>query len=105
MLWVYRVADNVFVRDRGTEPLAAGEAEIDLSDNPRPEERFDATSLTKRRPATALEIAAAADAQKDGEIDNLKALQAMVRATHELKTNAWTLAQYAARVKQIYRGL
>ena len=44
-------------------------------------------------------------AQKDAEIDGLKALRALAEATFELKTNTWTKAQFLARVKAIYRGL
>jgi hypothetical protein len=44
-------------------------------------------------------------AEQDAEIDNLKALQALARATFELKTNAWTLAQFRDRIKAIYRSL
>ena len=106
MLWVYRTTDSVFLRDRGTEDLKADEAEVDIALSPDViRERFDDTAPNKRRLATAPELAAVVDAQRDSDIDNLKAIQAVVRATHELKTNAWTLAQFAARVKQIYRGL
>lgn len=44
-------------------------------------------------------------AEKDREIDNMKALRALGEATVELKTNTWTKAQFLARVKAIYRGL
>ena len=46
-----------------------------------------------------------ATAEKDAEIDNLKPFRALAEATFELKTNAWTKAQFLARVKAIYRGL
>lgn len=45
------------------------------------------------------------DAAKDREMDGLKAIRALADATFELKTNAWTKAQFLARVKAIYRGL
>lgn len=45
-----------------------------------------------------------ADAEDvDRRIDPDKILQALVRATFELKSNSWTLAQYAARIKAIYK--
>lgn len=44
-------------------------------------------------------------AERDAEIDGLKALQALARATYELKTNTWTLAQFRDRIKAIYRSL
>lgn len=44
-------------------------------------------------------------AEKDAEIDGLKAIQALARATHELKSNAWTLIQFRDRIKTIYRAL
>lgn len=44
-------------------------------------------------------------AEKDAEIDGLKALRALAEATFELKTNPWTKAQFLARVKAIYRAL
>lgn len=47
-----------------------------------------------------------ADAEDvDRAIDTNKALQAIVRGTFELKTNNWTLAQFAARIKAIYKTL
>lgn len=44
-------------------------------------------------------------AEKDAEIENLKPFRALAKATHELKTNAWTFPQYWDRVRAIYRGL
>ena len=46
-----------------------------------------------------------ATAEKDAEIDGLKALRALAEATFELKSQAWTKAQFLARVKAIYRSL
>jgi hypothetical protein len=106
MLWVYRTTDSVFLRDRGTEDLKPDEAEVELDSVPDVvRERFEATAPNKRRLAIATEAASVTDVQRDSEIDNMKAFQALARATHELKTNAWTLAQFGARIKQIYRGL
>lgn len=44
-------------------------------------------------------------AERDAEIDGLKAIRALGEATFELKTTAWTKAQFLARIKAIYRGL
>ena len=44
-------------------------------------------------------------AEQDAEIDGLKALRALAQATFELKSNAWTQAQFLARIKAIYRAL
>lgn len=44
-------------------------------------------------------------AEKDAEIDNMRGLRALARATFELKTTNWTLVQYLDRIKQIYRSL
>lgn len=46
-----------------------------------------------------------ATAEKDAEIDGLKAVQALARATFELKSNAWSLSQFRDRIKVIYRSL
>lgn len=44
-------------------------------------------------------------ADRDAEIENVKAIQALARATFELKTSSWTLAQFRDRIKAIYRTL
>lgn len=44
-------------------------------------------------------------AEKDAEIDGLKAIRALAEATFELKTTAFTKAAFLQRVKAIYRGL
>ena len=73
----------------------------------------DPTGLTAQQAADANAFIQAFDAdvavlsamEKDNEIAGLTALVAVVKATHELKTTGWTLAQFQARIKQIYRGL
>lgn len=44
-------------------------------------------------------------AEQDKEIDGMKALRALAEATFELKTTAFTKAQFLARVKVIFRSL
>lgn len=44
------------------------------------------------------------DEQIDRAVDD-KALRALVRATWELKSNAWTFVQFTDRLKAIYRAL
>ena len=45
------------------------------------------------------------DAERDAYIDAQKGLQALARATYELKSTAWTLAEFRDRIKAIYRAL
>lgn len=44
-------------------------------------------------------------AEQNAEIDGLKALRALAQATYELKSQAWTQAQFVDRIKAIYRSL
>lgn len=45
------------------------------------------------------------DEETNAAIDNVKALQAVARGSFELKSNAWTFAQFVARIKAIYKSL
>jgi hypothetical protein len=38
-------------------------------------------------------------------VEGNKALRALARATHELKTNAWTLQEFRDRIKALFRAL
>jgi hypothetical protein len=60
--WVIRTRDNMFLRDRGNEALAPGEAEVMLDATPDPVlERYDSTSPTKRRAVAQDELVAQRD--------------------------------------------
>lgn len=64
MQWVYRISDSVFLREKGSEALATGEALADVDQFPNiSAERYDAVSRTKRRPATADEQTASTAAR------------------------------------------
>jgi hypothetical protein len=45
------------------------------------------------------------DEDAETAVEANKALRALARATHELKTNAWTLQQFRDRIKAIFRSL
>lgn len=65
MQWVYRTSDAVFVRDKGGEPLGAGEAVAEVTRRPDVIwERYGDPTTTIRL-ATNQEVAAARQAKLD----------------------------------------
>lgn len=108
--WVYRLSDTLFLRGGFSDPVfdQATEGVVVLPDERFPDpvrERCDPAAPSRRRPATAQEIAAIEDARKDADIDQQKALRALAQATFELKTTDWTAQQFRDRIKAIYRSL
>lgn len=110
--WVFRNSDGLWmVHGLGDAALIHAEpqnySEVLLDQNACPDPRLTRGQADPPyiRAATAPEQAAVESLRTDTEIDNLKALQALARATFELKSNAWTLAQFRDRMKQIYRAL
>lgn len=87
MFWVIRVATGEFLRGGAVAPQVedvATEALVDVAgvvDVVR--ERYDVVALTVR-PATEAELAAAADAARDRDLDGDRKLRAVARAIWEL---------------------
>jgi hypothetical protein len=48
---------------------------------------------------------AGSDEDAETAVEGNKALRALTKATHELKTTAWTLQQFRDRIKAIFRSL
>jgi hypothetical protein len=93
--WIYLKADGRFLRGGYFEPdfdaTTEGLVEFDEG-NPDPiRERFDATSPTNRRPATAAEIAAVAAADADAAL-NVEASRLDIKTTV-----VWTLKRILGR--------
>jgi acyl-CoA reductase-like NAD-dependent aldehyde dehydrogenase len=111
--WVVRRADNAFVRGGflSVDADPATEIAVSFPEGKTPDpilERYDATSATLRRPATQAELDAVAAAQKDSDIDNMKALRALARAIYEqlpVASRPATFQAFADRIKTIYRAL
>lgn len=85
MLWVYRTADGVFLRDQGTEPVLDGQATVDVPRVPDMERDRYGDPATPIRRATPEEIAAA-----DGVAFDAAALD-QVRGNRVLRAVAMVL--------------
>jgi hypothetical protein len=105
--WVIRSSDGVFLRDKSGEGLVTGEIVMDVVGAPDARtERYDATSPTGRRAATAPEIAAYDDAVLDSDarvrMDVERVFSALVWAILDTYSAPATVAKYqAARTKII----
>lgn len=86
--WVYRVSDSLFLRGGFYDPAydSAHEGVVSFQDaDPHPDvetERYDATSSTKRRPATQAELDIATATRIDTEarksIDEMRAIKTAI---------------------------
>ena len=116
--WVIRTADNVFLRDKGGEGLAAGESVVTVSEVPSLRfSRYDATVAGGIRAATAQEMTALLAEEKDARATVDHTANLMMRAVAQLDfeerqklqvTAGQTLRtaqECLARVKAIYRNL
>lgn len=100
-LWVIRSSDNLFLRDKGGEALAVGESQVTIVGTPdRRLERYDVSSPTSRRAATAQEIAdydaeqlSAQSLISSHKKDLLATLAVIVRAKNTPAWNAMTTQQ------------
>lgn len=120
MEWVIRSADNVFVRDKGNNPVLSGESAVEVSRVPNIRtERYDAGSPGGIRAATSQELADFDAAQRDAEANGAawRRLDYAVRAIVQLDLEERqklvtkdgqtlrTMNECLLRIRAIYRAL
>lgn len=120
MDWVIRSADSVFVRDKGSNPVGAGESAVEVSRVPSVRtERYDAGAPGGIRAATVQEIADFDAAQRDAEANGAawRRLDYAVRAIVQLDLEERqklalqpgqtlrTMNECLGRIRAIYRAL